>query len=190
MTPNPEVFELLALEAQGLLDRGGESQLEAICHQDPAMARMRERFLAIMQAAATDDTTDAPGQSLHLAYQIMRKELDQSNPQVKVSVLRLVYDSLKPAVGLRSTASARRQLMLELDEISVDAFIDHAPTGFVVTLMIEGTEVLSVTLLIDGERLKMNQSRDEWTGTAKPGTARLEIETVERTIVSEPFEIA
>lgn len=190
MTPNPEVFELIALEAQGLLDLDGKSRLEAICQQNPALTRVRERFLSVMQAAATDDTADAPGPTLHRAYQIMRKELDRSSPQAKVSILRLVYDSLKPAVGLRSTASARRQLMLELDEISVDAFIDHAPTGFAVSLMIEGAEALSVALLIDGERLKMTLSRDEWTATAEPGTAKLEIETEDRTFVSEPFEIA
>ncbi len=190
MKPEPKLFELLAKEALGTLAKDETARLAELCASSPASAAMRDRFLAIMASAKSDDTADAPGQSLHRAYRIMAQERSTPAPEATPSLLRLVYDSLKPAVGLRSTASARRQLMLEDDRISVDVFIDQNATGFVLTLLLEGAEPTGVTLVGKAQRTEMTHTAGEWKATAQPGQAHLEIRTPERTIVSEPFEIA
>lgn len=190
--PENDFFELLAREALDELDQVGAERLSAMCESFPGLTQVRERFAAIMRSAPGDDTTDASGASLHRAYQIMRQELEAGAAGTeRISILRLVYDSLRPVAGLRTSAAAgRRQLMLEDGDLSVDVFIDHGPTGHTISVMLEGENAAEIRVLSGDTRAELAESEGEWRGSVVPGEACLEIRLADRVLRSEPFEIA
>ncbi|MCA9272778.1 MAG: hypothetical protein KDA31_07020 [Phycisphaerales bacterium] len=192
MMPQNEFFELLAREALDDLDQAATERLIAFCQSEPELVAVRERFSSVMRAAMSDDSADAPGTSLHRAYQIMWRELHATiGQQENVSLLKLIYDSLRPVAGLRSTAAAgRRQLMLEEGELTVDVFIDQGPIGHSIHVILDGVPATTVLVLTRNTETELTESDGEWQGNVELGTARLEIRMVDRVLRSEPFEIA
>lgn len=190
MSTENEYFELIAQEAAGELDKGQVGRLNELCDSNDSLRMFRDRFTALIASASTDDSEDAPGQSLHRAYQIMQQELDASELSPAVSLLSLVFDSLKPVAGLRSAGTARRQLMLESDHISVDFFVEFVPAGCAVSVMVDGVDEAEVVLVGDGAEIVLGRDDDGWFTTVKPMRAKLEIRLKDRTFSSEPFDIA
>lgn len=186
-----EFFELLAREGAGELDPAGLTRLATLCTHSAELSTARDRFAAMLRDAQSDDTADAPGPSLHRAYAIMRRELDaQAQSAGPVSILKLVYDSLRPVPGLRSAAGARRQIMLEEGDLSVDIFVDHGPAGFTLSVMVEGDEPAAITALHESGTTDLTEREGEWRGSLPAGEMRLEIHLPGRVLQSEPFEIA
>lgn len=191
MMPDNEFFEMLAREALGNLPETDLERIDTMCATTPELRRIRDRFGAILRSAPSDDTADAPASSLHQAYQIPRRELDTGAvQQEKVSILQLVYDSLRPVAGLRSSVAAgRRQLMLEEGECSVDVFIDQGPIGHTIGVMVEGEKALRVRILIGETETELSENQGEWRGPVEPGVVFLEIRLTDRVLRSESFEI-
>lgn len=191
--PDNEFFELLAREALGELPETDTKRIDAKCASAPELTRIRERFVAIMRSAPGDDTADAPASSLHQAYEILRRQLDSvTTMPEKISILKLVYDSLRPVAGLRSSvAGGRRQLMLEEGEISVDVFIDPSPIGHTIGVMVEGDNSLAIRVhSVETEsEAELAESEGQWRGPVEPGRVFLEIRLVDRVLRSESFEI-
>lgn len=190
MSTENEFFELIAGEAAGELDANQIGRLDELCTANESLRTFRDRFAGLIASASTDDTADAPGQSLHRAYKIMQQELNASDSSPAVSLLRLVFDSLKPVAGLRSAGTARRQLMLETDHISVDIFVEFVPAGCAVSVMAEGVDDAEVVLVGDDNEIVLGRDKDGWFTTVKPMRAKLEIRLADRTLSSEPFDIA
>lgn len=193
MEPETHIIELIAAEAAGELDRAGLDRLGEICQKDEAAHRLREHFRALIDAGADDDTKDAPASTLYRAYRIMKDAGHAPNASAEAarpSILKIIYDSLRPVAGLRSAGTARRQLMLEFEDLSIDVFVDSAALGCTVTLMVEGTEPESAALVSgDGDEHPMQSGGGEWKAQLTAGTYALRIVAGNRTLESEPFEI-
>lgn len=190
MSTENEFFELIACEAAGLLEATQRLRLDELCATNYTLRSFRERFQGLLTNAVTDDTHDAPGKALHRAYQIMQQEIGASKSAPSVSLLSLVFDSLKPVAGLRSAGTARRQLMLESDQISVDFFLEFVPAGCAVSVMIDGVDDAEVALVGDEVEIVLERDENGWFTTVKPMRAVLEIRISDRTLTSEPIEIA
>lgn len=191
MEPETHIIELIAAEAAGELDRAGLDRLGEICQKDEAAHQLREHFRMLLAAGADDDTNDAPASTLYRAYRIMKDAGHAPSAEAaRPSVLKIIYDSLRPVAGLRSAGTARRQLMLEVEDLSIDVFVDSAALGCTVTLMVEGTEPDSVALVSDnGDELPMQSGGDEWKAQLNAGTYALRVRVGNQTLESEPFEI-
>lgn len=189
--PESEFLELIAREAADETDPASYARLGELCALRPDLAEFRARFTAIIRSASSDDTADAPGPSLHRAYAIMRRELESREArQGPLSILKLVYDSLRPVPGLRSSAGTRRQIMLEEGDITADLFIDRGPAGFTLSVMVEGDEPSAITALQETSSTDLTHREGEWRCALQPGEVRLEIQLSKRVLQSEPFEIA
>lgn len=189
--PENEFLELIAREAAEEIDPASFARLGVLCAHRPDLAQFRARFAAIIRSAGSDDTADAPGPSLHRAYTLMRRELESREArQGPLSILKLVYDSLRPVPGLRASAGTRRQIMLEEGDITADIFIDHGLAGFTLSVMVDGDEPSAITALQETSSTDLTQRDGEWRCALQPGEVRLEIRLQGRILQSEPFEIA
>ncbi len=191
MEPETHIIELIAAEAAGELDRAGLDRLSEICQKDEAAHHLREHFQALLTTGANDDTKDAPASTLYCAYRIMKDAGHApSAAEPRPSILKIIYDSLRPVAGLRSAGTARRQLMLEFEDLSIDVFVDSAALGCTETLMVEGDEPDSVALVSDnGDELPMQSVADEWKAQLNAGTYALRVRVGNQTLESEPFDI-
>lgn len=191
VNPESEFFELIAREAADEIDPGSLARLGELCAIRSDRADFRARFSAIIRSASADDTADAPGPALHRAYTIMRRELEsRETRQGPLSILKLVYDSLRPVPGLRSSAGTRRQIMLEVGDITADIFIDRGPACFTLSVMVEGEDPSAITALEETSSTDLTFREGEWRCALLPGKVCLEIQLAKRVLQSEPFEIA
>ncbi|RNC81841.1 MAG: hypothetical protein ED559_08675 [Phycisphaera sp.] len=190
MSTDSEFFELIASEVAGELDSDQKLRLDRLCATSGSLRSFRMRFKSLMTNASTDDSKDAPGQTLHRAYRIMQQELAASKNAPKVSLLSLVFDSLRPVAGLRSAGTARRQLMLESDSISVDFFLEFVPAGCAVSVMVDGIDEAEVVLVGEDKEVVLQRDDDGWYATVKPMRAKLEVRMPGRTLSSEQIDIA
>ena len=190
MSTENEFFELIASEAAGQLEANQRLRLDELCSTNSTLQSFRDRFLGLITNAVTDDTHDAPGEALHRAYQIMQQEIGANESTPTVSLLCLVFDSLKPVAGLRSAGTARRQLMLESDHISVDFFLEFVPAGCAVSVMVDGVDAAEVALVGDEIEVVLDRDENGWFTTVKPMRAKIEIRLSDRTLSSEPIDIA
>ena len=121
----------------------------------------------------------------------MRRQLDSGTTKPeKISILKLVYDSLRPVAGLRSSvAGGRRQLMLEEGDISVDVFIDQGPVGHTIIVMVEDEKALGIRVHSAEIETELAEKEGQWRGPVEPGEVFFEIRLTDRVLRTESFEI-
>ncbi|MGP1273554.1 MAG: hypothetical protein ACTS22_09490 [Phycisphaerales bacterium] len=192
MIPENRFIELLARQASGEASREDLATLDRACEASAALRTQREGFLAALAAARSDDTADAPGPVLLRAYAIptLRAAADADRPS-RVSLLRVVFDSLRPAAGLRSGATADRQLMLEADGITADVFVRGSGPIRELRVLLEGDDAAHATvhLIHDTGSAAFDLDGDAWTARAPMGRARIEIRVRGRALVTDELAL-
>ena len=190
MLSESQYIELLARHASGEASAQDTTRLEAACAESETRRGRRDAFLAAVNAARADDTVDAPGPTLLRAYSIPTREA--SVPAVRVSQLQVVFDSLRPAVGLRSGSPAGRQLMLEGDGVTADVFIRGEGKAMEIRVMLEGDRAASATVFFAGPSFEVpfaNEGDNEWSMRSPGRRGRIEIRIGGQTMVTEVLEL-
>lgn len=174
--------ELLAREWTGELTEAEAGDLADRCARSPDAAASRDRFRAAMHAMGETPLLDPPGPALHRAYAIPSRERGKVSAADAGSgraagargLLRIVYDNLPAAPGLRGTVTERRHLLLESHAGAIDVFIEADGDAFAVELLTGATDsVTGVRLEGEGTETALILDGDAWRGRIGAGRYRL-----------------
>jgi len=143
-------------ELAGLAEGHSKTSLEAlshlkICSECSSQLQSISQTIGLMRA---DTTEDAPAEMVQYAKGIFRSKVVKHGPSMlKLIVAALTFDSLTnaPAFGLRSQATAGRQLIYSTETADIDLHVFPESDQWQIAGQVLGAECSSGDIKLEGE---------------------------------------
>ena len=148
----------------------------------------------IVQLMETDNSFDAPTDSIKWAKNIFRARVAEPKKSFMQKVLAVLQVDLSPgkaAFGERSASSAQaRQMLFQAGKIAVDLRISETEKGFNVRGQILGAGFANCMIKLGEFETKSNELSEFSFTEIQGGNYNLTLQTAETEIVIENLEIA
>jgi hypothetical protein len=144
-----------------------------------------DKIISLMQ---TDNSFDAPGDSVSWAKNIFRTQVQEPKQSIVkrfLAVLQIDLSANKPVFGERSAPSAIRQMLFQADEAAIDLRVSNTPNGFSLKGQIIGEHYANATIKIGDFEAKANDMAEFKFDQIPSGEYNLTIQTLENEIVIE-----
>jgi hypothetical protein len=149
-----------------------------------------DKIISLMQ---TDNSFDAPSDSVSWAKNIFRTQVQEPKPSIikrVMAILQIDLSANKPVFGERSVSSAIRQMLFQADETAIDLRISPTATGFSLKGQILGVEFATLTINPGGFETTANESGEFGFDHIPAGDYSLTIQTVEKELVIEHLTLS
>ena len=188
--PFTELTELA--EAQSKTSPEALAHLAA-CSECSSQLQSIEQTLDLMR---TDTAEDAPAELVQFARKIFREKVVTRGPSLlKIIVAALTFDSLTnaPAFGLRSQATAGRQLIYSAETADIDLRVTPENDQWQIAGQVLGVDCASGDVNLEGEAFsasaKLNELCEFSFGSVPAGAYKVLIHLPDGLIETPPLEL-
>jgi hypothetical protein len=153
-----------------------------------------EQFLdKIVSLMQTDNSFDAPGESVSWAKNIFRtqvREPKQSIVKRILAVLQIDLSANKPVFGERSGTLAIRQMLFQADETAIDLRVSNTPDGFLLKGQILGAGFANSTIKLGDFETKASDLAEFSFEQIPSDEYSMSILTAEKEVVIEQLKLS
>jgi len=188
--PFTELTELA--EAQSQTSPEALAHLAA-CSECSGQLQSIKQTLNLMR---TDTAEDAPAELVQFAKKIFREQVETRGPSLlKLIVAALTFDSLTnaPAFGLRSQATAGRQLIYSAETADIDLRVSPENDQWQIAGQILGVDCASGDVDLEGDGFsasaKLNELCEFSFGAVPAGAYKVLIHLPDALIETPPLEL-